>query len=153
MTDRRSGERRKRIWRAASAAALAAYALILAYLMFFRRHPMPLRSCNLIPLRTIALMLGLLTREGAHKTLERIALVNLAGNIAAFVPMGFLLPCVWRGLRRCRRTLAVCAAAVIVLEALQYATALGAADVDDLLLNLLGAAVGYAVYAAAGKPL
>ena len=119
--------------------------------MFLRRKPLSSRSCNLIPLRTIRLMLGLLRSGNGRQTMQRIAALNLAGNVAAFVPIGFLLPCVWRAMRRWWRTLAVSGAAIIALEALQYVTALGAADVDDLLLNLTGAALGYAAFAALKK--
>ncbi len=151
MTDRSPGAARQRIRRIAAAAAMVLYCLILVYLMFLRRHPLSGRSCNLVPLRTIALMLGILRSGEGHRVMSRIALTNLAGNVAAFIPMGFLLPCVWRGLRRWHRTLAVCAAVVIALEALQYVTVLGAADVDDLLLNLLAAALCYAMFAAGRK--
>ena len=147
MPERGAGENKQRTRRAAAAAALVVYALLLLYLMFARRVPMAQRAYNLVPFRTIALMLGLLTGGSERQTLHRIALVNLAGNVAAFLPMGFLLPCIWRALRRLWRTLAVCALIVVALEALQYVTALGAADVDDLLLNLPGAALGYAAFA------
>ena len=116
--------------------------------MILRRHPLALRSCNLIPLRTIRLMLRLLRDGSGRFRPDRRALINLAGNVAAFIPMGFLLPAVWPRLRRFGRTVAVSACAIAALEALQYATVRGAADVDDLLLNLVGAALGYAIFAA-----
>ena len=137
--------------RAAAGTALALYVLCLVYFMFLhRRFPLPSRSSNLIPLRTVTLMIRLLI-AGGRQTMHRIAVRNLAGNVAAFVPMGFLLPCVWRFLRRWWRTLGAGAAVVIMLEALQYLTSLGAADVDDLLLNLIGTALGYAAFATGTK--
>ena len=138
---------RRNSGRTLAAAALALYALALIYLMLLRRSPYESRALNLVPLRTIGGMLRYLLDHGPERTLmRRILVVNLAGNVAAFLPLGFLLPLLWQGLRRWRRTALTSAAVVIVLEALQYLTCLGSADVDDLLLNLLGAALGYAAF-------
>lgn len=140
-------DRRKKRLRILTGTALALYALALVYLMLLRRTPYESRACSLVPLRTIRGMLRYLLAHGKEQPqMGRILLINLAGNVAAFLPLGFLLPCLWAGLRRWWRTALLSAAVVAALEALQYVTCLGSADVDDLLLNLVGVSLGYAVF-------
>jgi glycopeptide antibiotics resistance protein len=69
--------------------------------------------------------------------------VNVLGNVAAFVPFGFLIP----PLRDARTGVARVALLSLMLsaqiEALQYLSGRRTADVDDLLLNTLGGVLGY----------
>lgn len=69
-------------------------------------------------------------------------LVNLAGNVVMFVPIGLLLPLAtrWRRWRRLR-TIGACATLSVVVEALQLAAG-RAVDIDDVLLNTAGGALG-----------
>ena len=78
--------------------------------------------------------------------LVRLAAVNLFGNVLMFVPLGLLLPALWPRLARWWRTLSVCAGAIVAVELIQMLTLLGYCDIDDLTLNLLGAAMGYGLY-------
>lgn len=96
-------------------------------------------NVNLIPLRTIRQYLGLLYNEVYFLH----AVVNLVGNVVMFIPLGFLLPRIWQKFRNFFRTFFMIAAMVIVVELLQYFTLLGSMDIDDLILNLSGATVGY----------
>ena len=81
-----------------------------------------------------------------------LAWLNLAGNVAMFAPLGFLLPLATR-LRRLGATLA-CAAYSVFLELAQLALGRNL-DVDDVWLNttggLLGAALAVAVLARWGR--
>ena len=71
---------------------------------------------------------------------------NLACNILMFIPFGLLLP--WFAKRKKARHIIVSGLIVSVLiEIFQYATALGVCDVDDVILNTLGVAIGYGIYA------
>ena len=69
---------------------------------------------------------------------------NLACNVIMFLPFGFLLPWVSK-LKGWRLILSGCLLSVAI-EVLQYATALGQMDVDDVILNTLGTALGYGIY-------
>lgn len=64
-------------------------------------------------------------------------------NIAMFLPLGVLLPLAARPFQRWYWTLAAGAGGSFVIEALQYILQRGAADVDDLFCNTLGAMLGY----------
>ena len=95
---------------------------------------------NLLPTRTIAAVAG-----GPARVYQ------LLGNVALLAPAGFLLPLAVPGLRRGLRVVLVGAWLSAGIEVVQLVlTVVGtrpsrAADVDDLLLNVLGVALGRAV--------
>ena len=71
---------------------------------------------------------------------------NLIGNLLAFIPYGYLLP---KSYPRCKKWWRVfyCAVGfVLCIELFQLFSAFGAFDVDDILLNVLGAMIGYGVF-------
>ena len=124
---------------------------LMLWLLLFRRlgRTMPGEyaallhtNCNLTPLRTIRSYL-LVLRRSSSPTMRRYAVVNLAGNIGMFVPLGVLPPLLWPCLRRLPRLLLSAAAVIAAVEAVQLFTLLGSCDVDDLLLNLLGVLLGW----------
>ena len=59
------------------------------------------------------------------------------------VPLGVLLPLLFRGMRHFWTFLPLAALASVGVEYIQWRTATGAADVDDSILNFLGAFLGY----------
>lgn len=69
--------------------------------------------------------------------------INIFGNILVFAPFGFFLPAIFKKQRKHLWFLLTMSAAVICIEALQLLLLTGSPDVDDLILNLLGASVGY----------
>ena len=72
---------------------------------------------------------------------------NLLGNVVGFMPFGMILPLISRNARGfffitfSGFTLSLC------VEVTQLMTKLGSFDVDDLLMNTLGAAAGYLIFA------
>lgn len=94
------------------------------------------RSVNLIPLKTIIQFLTLSYNKS-------VILTNIAGNIIAFIPMGFLLPLVSRNLKRFIKVLLVVLLATGTIEIMQYVIGVGISDIDDVILNLLGGMLGY----------
>lgn len=103
------------------------------------------RKANFIPLETVRLYLRLL-QNSTNESLLRHAIINLVGNVVMFVPLGWLLPAVWEWLRSFFKTFFVCAVIICAVEAVQYATALGSCDIDDLILNLAGVILGYVLW-------
>ena len=71
---------------------------------------------------------------------------NLAGNVLVFVPFGFLFPLVAREGERFFVMLLNAFVFVLGIEMFQLFSAFGAFDVDDILLNCLGASLGFGVY-------
>lgn len=100
---------------------------------------------NLVPLETVKLYLRLL-RPGASEGLLRHAVVNLVGNVIMFVPLGWFLPAIWKKMQTFFKTFLLCAALICIVEGVQYITNLGSCDIDDLILNLAGATLGYILW-------
>lgn len=72
--------------------------------------------------------------------------LNLVGNIIAFIPLGFCLPILLKKCKSLISTLKSALLIVMVIEVTQLITTLGSFDVDDILLNILGATIGYLMY-------
>jgi glycopeptide antibiotics resistance protein len=68
---------------------------------------------------------------------------QLIGNVVLFVPLGFLLPAALRSLHRAWPTLLVAAALSVLIETTQAILPEHATDVDDVILNTTGAALGF----------
>ncbi len=145
--------KRKTLW-AVLAALFAAYAALMLCLLFDRPAGPAAVSCweqvrwsvNLVPFRTIREFWAVLrTGEGGY--LARHAVINLAGNVVMFVPLGFFLPRLWRSARRLHRTLLRAAGVILAIEIAQPLTLRGSGDIDDLILNLAGTALGYGLFA------
>ena len=79
---------------------------------------------------------------------RRALLLNLLGNVAMFIPSGVILPIVYKRLDRAWKVVLAGAGISLCIELLQLPFAARATDIDDLILNTLGAAVGYAIFAA-----
>ena len=71
--------------------------------------------------------------------------VALFGNICLYLPVGFLLAPAAERCKRFRDVLLFTAALSCVIEILQYFIG-RSADIDDVFLQLLGAAIGYGIW-------
>ena len=91
-------------------------------------------NMSFIPFRTIGGQL-------AHG-FERYEARQLFGNIALFAPVGFLLPFALRSLRRVWPTLLVASGLSVLVETSQALLPGHSSDVDDVILNTAGAALG-----------
>ena len=100
------------------------------------------QNMNLEPFRTIKLFWNVLDREEYRS----LAIINLGGNIGMFIPLGFFLPMLWKSLRKWWKTWLATLGIMLIVELAQLFTLRGTFDVDDLILNLLGAAVGYVIW-------
>ena len=76
---------------------------------------------------------------------------NLLGNVIGFVPLGILLPLLSRRLRAFPRTVFMVFLFSLGFELFQLFTMLGIFDIDDLLLNTIGGAIGYIFFLILGK--
>ena len=140
--------------------SFAAYCALMLVLLFWRSPydetqpywELIAHNHNAVPLATIRHQIGLfLTGRPLY---VRFAVVNLVGNVVMFVPLGFMLPWVFPALRRLWKTLLTTAAVIAAVELIQLFTLRGHGDVDDLILNTVGAAIGYGVWRlSAGRTL
>lgn len=69
--------------------------------------------------------------------------LNVLLNVAMFVPLGILLPLLTRNYRKWYLVLAEGFGSSLLIEIVQYITARGLFDVDDLFNNTLGTMIGY----------
>lgn len=119
----------------------ACYAVIMLD-VFFRINVISsggetVRSFNLIPFRTIGSYLG----DG----LSMVTVRNVLGNVAVFIPYGVYLQVMLKKKSFGKNLLTVFLTSVSI-ELLQFAFGVGAADIDDVLLNVCGGAIGIAGY-------
>lgn len=125
----------------------AVYVLILIYFLFFsegyRRTGTAATEYryNLIPF--VEIRRFWMYRE----KLGMLALyTNIVGNVIGFVPFGFILPIVTRRMRSGFVIVMSGFTLSLTVELIQLATKVGSFDVDDLLLNTMGALIGYLLF-------
>lgn len=70
-------------------------------------------------------------------------LINLAGNVIAFMPFGFFLPILWPRSGRFFFVTFWSLLFSLAVETIQLVYKVGTFDVDDLFLNTLGGILGY----------
>lgn len=109
------------------------------------------RRVSLIPFKTIMRFIPILLRDGLISNSLRPHLnsgaINIVGNIAVFIPVGILIPLISRRVSTFKVTILLGFTASLVIEILQFLFAEGRImDIDDLILNTLGVAVGWVVY-------
>ena len=152
--------KKKRIWN----VLFCLYVLVMLWLLFDRDQDggglaywdQVANNLNLRPFHTIGNYMDVLLRKeyymekwggaGVYAYQARHAAINLLGNIVMFVPLGFLLPKVSPRQRKLWRCLLATATIIALVEMAQLFSLRGSCDVDDLILNILGAAIGYCVY-------
>ncbi len=125
------------------------YLWVLANVLFFDNafgrgfsHKANFEAVNLEPFRTIKNYL--LAYHYGNISL-RLVIINLAGNLAAFAPMGFFLPALYKWQRSIFFFAATMIQGVMAVEVLQVYSGAGSCDIDDLILNVAGALIIYLV--------
>jgi len=73
-------------------------------------------------------------------------LVNMVGNVAAFMPFGFCLPMISLKRRGFFSVLFWSFSLSLTIETIQLLYQIGSFDVDDILLNTIGGVLGYIGY-------
>ena len=75
--------------------------------------------------------------------MRNISIINLVGNLIMLVPMACYLEYFIKPLRRFWKDTFVVSVIVILIELIQLFTGKGSLDIDDIILNTLGAMLGY----------
>lgn len=117
------------------------YILFLIKILLLSRTPhSELRSINLIPFYSIKEYIS-----GSTANLKKFAFSNLAGNIIIFIPLGIYLPLLKKDKRVMTNLLFIFIVSLFV-EITQGLLAIGASDIDDIILNCLGGWIGILGY-------
>lgn len=74
------------------------------------------------------------------------AIINLFGNVVCFVPFGLFVPYIFSKRFSFIRVVTATFIFSLCIELLQLYFMIGIFDVDDLILNTLGGAIGYIIY-------
>lgn len=120
------------------------YILLLSYFLFFsERYGRDLirQQYNLVLFKEIKRFIQY--RE--HIGLEGF-IVNIFGNVIAFMPYGFLLPLLNRAYRRFYIIVILSVLFSLIIESAQLILKVGVFDVDDILMNSLGGILGYVMF-------
>ena len=131
-------------------ALFVLYAGLMLWLLFIRLRGMEVTDywaqlagrVNPIPFSSIGSMLRTL-RENPRLDVLWVVIYNLGGNIVMFVPLGFFLRALFPRCRDFWRCMGAVAGIMTAVELCQLFTLRGFCEVDDLILNLCGAAVGW----------
>ncbi len=100
----------------------------------------------------ISLTPGYTIRSMLEKGSYGQKVINLAGNVLIFAPLGVLPPLLWKRWRHLWATVPLSAGVSCLIEFLQLF--LGrSVDVDDLILNTLGGLLGYLLFCLIPKKL
>ncbi len=137
---------RKKRRRLLAGVLFTVYFAVLFYFLFFsekmgRTYSERAYHYNLVPLKEIMRFIRY------RKVLGTYAVVlNLVGNIIAFMPFGTFLPIYYERCRKLRYTALYSFEVSLVVEILQLVFKVGSLDVDDLILNTIGGLFGFLVY-------
>jgi glycopeptide antibiotics resistance protein len=74
-------------------------------------------------------------------------MLNIAGNIFAFSPFGFILPVISPKNRKFLNVALLCFEFTLSIELIQLLLKVGIFDVDDIFMNLCGGIFGYCIFA------
>ena len=122
------------------------YMVFLMYFLFFaeimgRTYIDRDYHYNLTPFREIRRFIVYRRTLGWFAVLS-----NLLGNVLAFVPFGMILPMLTPKCRNFFHIVLLGFDFSLFVETIQLISKVGSFDVDDLILNTLGAALGYQAY-------
>ncbi len=129
--------------------AIVLYGLVLLYALFLRSlgGDSPLtyteylkHMSNFIPFLSIY---NLVTTPVISTTIVLEFLKNFFGNILLFIPWGFLLPLYFKSLQTFKQFVRTTIIAILLIEVIQLFTMLGHFDIEDILLNVVGACIGF----------
>lgn len=137
---------KRRMIRVFSRIFFAIYMALLVYFLllsdsFGRGNGYEDYNCNLVPFREIMRFI---------KYYEYIdfpsVVINLLGNVVAFMPFGALIRWVVNRKTRWYQATAYTFLFSLCVELLQLVAKVGVFDVDDLILNTLGGLMGFWIY-------
>ena len=114
---------------------LVGWAVVTVFVTLLRSEP------NDLPRGSAIAAFPCLARSYQRFTLQ--IWLNVLLNIALFVPLGVLLPLLWKPFRKWYAALGAGFGVSLLIELAQLLTARGMCDVDDLFTNTLGAMLGW----------
>lgn len=100
-------------------------------------------SSNFVPFKTISTYLTAMFTGSINID---IPIKNLLGNLVMFLPMGIYLPYYIKRLNKVGSFTLSMIVLLFVIEVTQLVTRRGSFDIDDLILNVVGALIGFGIW-------
>lgn len=146
MTSTTSSMAAKKKHRLVTGILFFIYFIVLFYFLFFsekmgRTYSERTYHYNLVPLKEISRFLKYVDVLGMGAVV-----LNIVGNVVAFVPFGIFLPMYSERCRKFWKAVYCSFELSLLVEVLQLIAKVGSFDVDDLILNTLGGMIGYLIY-------
>ena len=105
---------------------------------FSRVH---LETSNFIPFATI---IGYVSGMVSNDINTGIVIINLVTNLLLFAPMGFFIPMLFQDkIKNTKQFLIIIIILTFLVEIIQFITYRGSTDIDDIILNTIGASIVY----------
>ncbi|MNN08750.1 VanZ like family protein [compost metagenome] len=123
---------------------LSFYVLLLINIVFISRDS--LRSVNLIPFHSIKDYIMVDNGFGKIRLLD----MNIWGNVLMFIPAGIYV-ILNNTKKTIGRNLLLIFIISLLIEIVQYIFTLGATDIDDIILNVVGGLIGLVLFKALHK--
>ena len=101
------------------------------------------RSSNFVPFKTISTYITAIFSGSMNID---IPIKNLVGNFIMFLPMGIYLPFFIRRTDKISVFSISMIILLLVIEVIQVVTKRGSFDIDDFILNMLGALIGFGIW-------
>lgn len=101
------------------------------------------RNVQLVPLKTVSEMFNSMIDTTFSVNARILAAANIGGNIAMMVPSGILIPLAFPRIKSVSLFVGCMLTVIILIELIQLFTTAGSFDIDDILLNLAGAVLGF----------
>lgn len=126
------------------------YILLIISKTFF---PFTIRSENYWGRRAINLTPAIETIKmfndafsGGRNYMIKFAFINVLGNLILLAPLSFFIALLWEKFRSLKNNVLFCFITSFSIEFLQFFTDMRTTDIDDLILNTLGAIVGFYIF-------
>ncbi|GKX68581.1 VanZ family protein [Inconstantimicrobium mannanitabidum] len=98
-------------------------------------------TINVIPLKTIIGYCANIFRNNLS-----VFLYNIFGEIILFVPLGIILPFIFIKARLFRKNIKIAFLISLLIELVKVILPLGVADVDHIILHIIGSIIGWLIY-------
>lgn len=129
-------------------AVFGLYCFVLIYILFLSRPSTQFfsyaeyfrRFTNFIPFKTIVEYI-----ERYNNGFQNLSVMNLLGNFVLFLPMGMILPFLFKKLNRFWKVTLCVLGMVVLVEIAQGLLRVGSIDIDDVIFNVSGAMIGYGI--------
>ena len=98
-------------------------------------------TSNIIPFTTI---IGYVSGMVSNDINTGIVIINLVTNLLLFAPMGFFIPMLFQDkIKNTKQFVLMMVILTLLIEVLQFITYRGSTDIDDIILNTIGAIIVY----------